>query len=378
MEIPFCIPWVSGKERSYLDRFLQDPAFSASDGHFTKACVQALGEQLGLDNVLFTPSGTAALELAAMITVRPGDEVIVPSYTFVTTVSSFVRAGAKPVFCDIRSDTQNIDDGQIEQLITDRTCAIVAVHYAGVGCAMSEIMRIADEHDLIVVEDAAQGLSGSYRNKALGGLGNLACFSFHYTKNYQCGEGGAIVVNDASLMERAEICREKGTNRKAFDRGQTDKYTWVDQGSSFLPSEISMAFLAGQLEDIDVVRLRRKALYESYLSHLAPLENSGSIRLPIVPMECDPSYHMFYILAEDAASRDALLEHLQSKGIGAVFHYVPLHSSPAGQALHDGRAMPVTEDHQGRILRLPLYPDLKEEQVLQVCEAILSFYGGDS
>ncbi len=331
-------------------------------------------QHLGRGNILFTPSCTAALEIAAMLTVKPGDEVIVPSFTFVTSVSAFTNLGAKPVFCDIREDTLNIDESKIQELVGPRTRAIVAVHYGGISCAMDEIREIADPAGIAVVEDAAQALSGAYKNRPLGTVGDIACFSFHSTKNYHCGEGGAVVVDDPELFHRAEVHREKGTNRKAFFRGQVDKYTWVDRGSSYVPSELNMAFLSSQLEHVNEIRAKRKSIFDRYARSLKVLEDGGHIRLPIVPDECESSYHLFYLLLRDSESRDGLMKHLSDKGIGTTFHYVPLHSSPVGAELHDGRALPVTDRLHSQLLRLPMYPDLEEHDVDLVCQSILEFF----
>jgi dTDP-4-amino-4,6-dideoxygalactose transaminase len=375
MRVPFHIPTVTGSEREAIEALLNDGRLLSSDGACSKTCAEQLRSQLGVEHVLFTPSCTAALEIAALLTVQPGDEVIVPSFTFVTSVSSFVAAGAKPVFCDIRPDTLNIDESRIAELITPRTKAIVAVHYGGVACEMDSIRDVAAAHGISVVEDAAQALSGAYRTKPLGSLADLACFSFHSTKNYHCGEGGALIVNRADLLPRAEIIREKGTNRRAFMKGQVDKYTWVDRGSSYVPSELSMAFLAGQLRHVEGIRKRREELFAAYTEILTPLERRGHIRLPTIPGDCQPSYHLFYLLVQDALTRDRLLKHLVDRGVGATFHYVPLHASPQGRALHDGRSLPITEDLHARLVRLPLYPDLKQSEVDFVCSEVHAFFG---
>jgi dTDP-4-amino-4,6-dideoxygalactose transaminase len=373
--IPFNVPLITGSESDRVAAACRDPRTLQSDGPFSASCSDLLREYLKAENVLFTPSCTAALEIAAMLTVEPGDEVIVPSFTFVTSVSGFTNLGAKPVFCDIREDTLNIDESSIPDLVTPRTKAIVAVHYGGISCEMDEISGVAKDRGIAVVEDAAQALSGSYKDRALGSIGDLACFSFHSTKNYHCGEGGALVINRPELLAQAEIHREKGTNRREFIRGQTDKYTWVDRGSSYVPSEINMAFLSSQLEHIESINGKRNSLFDRYVNELQTLEDAGNIRLPIIPQDCRPSYHLFYMLLEDSASRDKLLEHLQSKGIGATFHYVPLHTSPFGSTLHDGRPLPVTEQLHNRLLRLPLYPDLRNDNVDLICREIYNFFG---
>lgn len=375
LTIPFHVPTLIGTESDRVAAACRDPSALQSDGPYSKACSELLRQYLKTGDVLFTPSCTAALEIAALLTAGPGDEVIVPSFTFVSSVSSFTNLGAKPVFCDIREDTLNIDESLITDLITPRTKVLVAVHYAGVSCAMDEIKKIASERGIAVVEDAAQALSGSYKGCALGTIGDVACISFHSTKNYHCGEGGALIVNRRDLVSAAEIHREKGTNRRAFIQGQTDKYTWVDRGSSYVPSEVSMAFLSSQLEHIDEINGKRKLLFNRYIDQLQALEDAGRIRLPIVPQGCEPSYHLIYLLTRDSGSRDRLIEHLRDNGIGAAFHYVPLHTSPVGSKLHDGRTLPVTERIHKRLLRLPLYSDLRYADVDLVCSAIYDFFG---
>ncbi len=360
MKIPFNKPFIAGKELYYIAQAVT-LGNVAADGHFTKACSRLLEERFGIPKVLLVPSGTAALELAAMLCdLRPGDEVIMPSYTFVSTASAFVRVGARPVFVDIRPDTLNINEELIEAAITERTRVIVPVHYAGVGCEMDRIMDIARRHNLLVVEDAAQGVNAFYKGRALGSIGHLGCYSFHETKNYICGEGGALCINDTRFLERAEILRDKGTNRQKFFRGEVDKYTWVDVGSSYVLSEILAAFLYGQLEHLEAISARRREIYEYYWEHLAPLEQAGTLRLPRIPPECQSNYHLFYILAPDEPVRDALLAHLKSQGIHAVFHYVPLHTSPMGRTFgYREGDLPVTEDLAGRLARLPMYYDLR-------------------
>lgn len=374
--IPFHIPTVTGLEQEKLAELFRDARSFGSDGKHSKACAELLRRELGFPNVLFTPSCTAALEIAGMLTVGPGDEFICPSFTFVTSVSGFSNLGAIPVYCDVSEDTLNIDPNRIAELVTPRTKAIVAVHYAGIACDMDAISRVAAKHGIPVVEDAAQALSGRYRDRPLGSIGDLACFSFHSTKNYHCGEGGALVVNQERYLAAAEIHREKGTNRRAFFKGQVDKYTWVDRGSSFVPSELSMAFLLGQLERLEAVKAKRKGIFERYMAALAPLERAGHLRLPVVPDYADPSYHLLYILLADEGARERLIRHLAERDVGAVFHYVPLHQSPVGSRQHDGRALPVTENVHGRLLRLPLYTGLAEADVERVCRAVASYFGG--
>jgi dTDP-4-amino-4,6-dideoxygalactose transaminase len=375
MKIPFHVPTIVGSERERVAAACSDARSLASDGRYSAVCADLLRAHLGVSDVLFTPSCTAALEIAAMLTVAPGDEVIVPSFTFVTSASSFTNLGAKPVFCDIREDTLNIDEKKVPELLTPRTKAIVAVHYAGIACAMDEINEAVRGRGIVIIEDAAQALSGKYKDHPLGSIGDVACFSFHSTKNYHCGEGGAIVINRPELMARAEIHREKGTNRKAFIRGQTDKYTWVARGSSYVPSEITMAFLSCQLERVDEIKRRRKSLFNRYVGGLRDLEEAGILRLPFIPDNCEPSYHLIYVVLEDSVSRNALLDHLRDQGIGAAFHYVPLHTSPMGSELHDGRPLPVTDTLHDRLLRLPLYPDLRDDDVDIVCSEIYKFFG---
>ena len=374
IRIPFNKPFVAGKELYYI---AQAVAFGkiTGDGCFTAKCSRLLEQRFAIHRVLLTPSCTAALEMAAMLcNLGPGDEVIVPSFTFVSTVNAFVRLGARPVFVDVRPDTLNIDEDLIEKAITPRTKAILPVHYAGVGCEMDRIMAIARKHDLRVIEDAAQGVNAFYGGRALGSIGDLGCYSFHETKNYVCGEGGALCINDPEFVERAEIIRDKGTNRQKFFRGEVDKYTWVDVGSSYVLSEICSAFLYGQLEMLDAIAQRRRSVYQTYRRHLKPLEAEGLLRLPFTPEDCTANWHMFYVLLPDSQSRDALLAELNSRGIHAVFHYVPLHSSPMGKTLgHKEGELPVTEDASVRLLRLPFYCEITDEEQMRVVEAVRGF-----
>lgn len=369
--IPFNKPFVAGKELYYIAQAVTYGNISG-DGHFTKACSQFLEEQFGIHKVLLTPSCTAALEMAAMLCdIGPGDEVILPSYTFVSTANAFVRLGAKPVFVDIRPDTLNIDDARIEDAITEKTRAIVPVHYAGVGCEMDRISTIADKYGLKLIEDAAQGVNASYNGRPLGSIGELGTYSFHETKNYICGEGGALCINSPELVERAEILRDKGTNRKQFFRGQVDKYTWVDVGSSYVPSEICSAFLYAQLESLDTIAQRRRQIYQFYRQQLKPLEAEGLLQLPRVPDDCDSNHHMFYILLRDRRTRDALLDFLKERGIHAVFHYVPLHSSPMGAKFgYQAGDLPVTEELSGRLIRLPFFYEITDEEQTRVIAAV--------
>jgi dTDP-4-amino-4,6-dideoxygalactose transaminase len=373
-KIPFNKPFVAGKELYYI---AQAVTFGnlGGDGHFTRRCSRLLEERFNIHKVLLTPSCTAALEMAAILCdLAPGDEVILPSYTFVSTVNAFVRVGATPVFIDIRPDTLNLDENLIEAAITPKTKVICAVHYAGVACQMQRILALAEKHGLRVVEDAAQGVNAFYNGHPLGSLGDLGAYSFHETKNYICGEGGALAINTPELVERAEIIRDKGTNRQQFFRGQVDKYTWVDVGSSYVPSEIASAFLYGQLEMLDQIADRRRQIYQFYRRLLEPLEAEGLVRLPLAPEDCTGNYHMFYVLLEDEATRNALLDELQANDIQAVFHYVPLHSSPMGRKL--GRAageLPVTEELSGRLLRLPFYYEITEEEQRRVVGTMRRF-----
>jgi dTDP-4-amino-4,6-dideoxygalactose transaminase len=372
--IPFNKPYIVGKELYYIAQAIAGGTISA-DGHFTKQCARLLESQFEISKVIMTPSCTAALEIAAMLCdLRDGDEVILPSYTFVSTANAVVRLGAKPVFVDIRPDTLNIDEELIEAAITPRTKAIFPVHYAGVSCEMDRIMEIAERHRLLVVEDAAQGVYSTYHGRALGSIGHFGAFSFHDTKNYICGEGGALCVNAAEYIERAEIIRDKGTNRSRFLRGMVDKYTWVDVGSSYVPSELSCAFLYAQLEQLELIAERRRAIYNFYYDHLRPFEERGDLQLPKIPTGCESNYHLFFVVLPDTASRDALIAHLKEHGVGAVFHYVPLHTSPVGSTFgYRAGDLPVTEDLSGRLVRLPFYFDISESEQSDVVSHITRF-----
>lgn len=372
--IPFNRPFIAGKELFYIAQAVTQGKI-AGDGYYTKQCARLMEQAFDIDHVLLTPSCTAALEMAAMLCdIGPGDEVILPSYTFVSTANAVVRLGAKPVFIDIRPDNLNMDEQLIEAAITPRTKMILPVHYAGVACEMDTIMAIAQRHNLFVVEDAAQGVNATYRGRALGSIGHLGCYSFHETKNYICGEGGALCVNDERFIERAEIIREKGTNRSRFFRGMVDKYTWVDVGSSYIPSEISSAFLYGQLELLQSIAERRRDIYEFYLAHLQELEASGLIRLPRVNADCGTNHHMFYILLPNLEARAGLIEHLRNQGIMSVFHYVPLHTAPVGLSFgYREGDLPVTEELSERLVRLPFYYDLTEQDQLAVVTNIKKY-----
>jgi dTDP-4-amino-4,6-dideoxygalactose transaminase len=374
--IPFNRPCFAGNEQAYIAQAIANGQISG-DGAFTAKCRTLLERELGSARVLLTTSCTHALEMAALLLdMRPGDEVIIPSFTFVSTVNAFVLRGARPVFCDIRPDTLNIDETRIEQLITARTKAIMPVHYAGVGCEMDVILEIAARHNVAVVEDNAHGLFGKYKGQHLGTFGCLATQSFHETKNFSCGEGGALLVNDPRYIERAEIIREKGTNRNRFFRGQVDKYTWVDVGSSYLPSDILAAFLYAQFEARDRIQAGRRRIWEYYLAHLSGWACARGVRLPIVPGYCDQPYHMFYLLLPTLEWRQALIGYLKDRGILSVFHYQPLHLSEMGQRF-GGRAgdCPVTEDVSDRLLRLPFYNDLTEADQERVVTTIHAFPG---
>lgn len=373
MQIPFNRPHMTGRELEHIAD-AHHRGHLAGDGEYTRRCNQWLERCLGVKRALLTHSCTAALEMSALLAnVGPGDEVIMPSYTFVSTANAFVLRGATPVFVDIRADTLNLDESLIEAALTSNTRAIVPVHYAGVACAMDPILEIAASRRLLVIEDAAQGMMAYWRGKPLGSLGALGCVSFHETKNIISGEGGALLINDPELVDRAEIVREKGTNRSRFFRGQVDKYTWVDVGSSFLPGEIVAAFLAAQLDDAESITERRMAVWNRYHAELIDLEAAELLRRPIVPDDCVHNAHMYYILLRDVVERTRVIGALKELGVLTVFHYVPLHSSPAGRRF--GRAMgdlPVTNDVSDRLLRLPLWIDgLEIDKVLTALRSVL-------
>ena len=369
-KIPFNRPCLVGNELEYIADVIQ-AGHASGDGVYTKKCQLLLEQVLGVPKVLLTTSCTHALEMAALLLdIQPGDEVIVPSFTFVSTVNAFVLRGARPIFIDIRPDTLNLDEMQLERLITPRTKAIVPVHYGGVGCELDAIMKIAERHDIAVVEDNAHGLFGKYKGKYLGTFGCLATQSFHETKNFTCGEGGALLINDLQYIERAEIIREKGTNRSRFFRGEVDKYTWVDIGSSYLPSDILAAFLYAQLEAREQIQVKRRRIWEYYYEHLQDWAWEHEVRLPIVPADCDQSYHLFYLLIPDLKARTRLISHLKQRGILSVFHYLPLHLSPIGERFGGKPGdCPVTEDISDRLVRLPFYNDLTREDQAKVIEA---------
>src|SRR5215208_265126 len=359
IKVDFNRPVAVGNEFEYMKQAVENGHISG-DGPFTKKCHTFLEKELGVPKALLTTSCTHALEMSAiLLDIQPGDEVIIPDFTFVSTINAFVLRGAKPVFLDVRPDTLNLDESQLEAAITPRTKAIVPVHYAGVGCEMDTIMEIANRHQIPVVEDNAHGLFGKYKGKFLGTFGAMATQSFHETKNFTCGEGGALLINDPALAERAEIIREKGTNRSRFFRGQVDKYTWVDIGSSYLPSDILAAFLYAQLESREQIQSNRRRVWEYYHAHLQGWAREHEVRLPIIPEHCEQPYHMFYMLLPSLDLRQALIAHLKDHGILSVFHYLPLHLSDMGRRF-GGRAgdCPVTEDVSDRLLRLPFYNDL--------------------
>lgn len=372
--IPFNRPYLVGKELSYITDAVNNGHISG-DGIFTKKC-RALLEKIHQASAVFlTTSCTHALEMAALLLeIRPGDEVIIPSFTFVSTVNAFVLQGARPVFIDIRPDTLNMDEVKLEQLITPRTKVIVPVHYAGVSCEMDTILEIANQHGIHVVEDNAHGLFGKYKGRYLGTFGCMAAQSFHETKNFICGEGGALIVNDPQYIERAEIIREKGTNRSRFFRGQIDKYTWVDIGSSYLPSDILSAFLFAQLEARELIQQRRKRIWEDYYQHLAGWAQEHNVQLPFVPEHCEQPYHMFYLIMPSSEQRQALITYLKKQEITAVFHYLPLHLSKMGQMFGGKRGdCPITEYISDRLVRLPFYNGLSEDNQKRVIDAICNF-----
>ncbi|MCD7880932.1 MAG: dTDP-4-amino-4,6-dideoxygalactose transaminase [Clostridiales bacterium] len=375
--IPFNRPPYTGKELDYMAQAVMVNHKLCGDGPFTKRCHALLEQQTGSPRVLLTTSGSDALEMAALLCeLKPGDEVIMPSYTFCSTANAFVLQGAVPVFVDVRPDTMNIDETKIEAAITDRTRVICAVHYAGIGCEMDTIMDIAHRHSLLVVEDAAQGVMASYKGRALGSIGDFGCFSFHETKNYSMGEGGAVLVNHPELIEKAETIREKGTNRSRFLRGQGDKYTWVEYGSSYLPSDINAAHLLAQLEMADEINRDRLASWHYYEEGLAPLRDAGELRFLEPPAECAHNAHMFAIRVKDLEERTALTAFLKERDIIVSFHYVPLHSSPAGLKFGRFHGENVYTDRESdRLTRLPMYYGLSRAEQDQVIDAIFDFFG---
>lgn len=375
MKIDFNVPPYVGNEMEYIQQAV-DVRKICGDGQFTKKCNAWIEEKTGTSKALLTTSCTHATEMAAILCdIKPGDEVIMPSYTFVSTADAFVLRGAKAVFVDIRPDTMNIDESLIEAAITEKTKAIVPVHYAGVACEMDTIMALAKKYNLKVVEDAAQGVMSTYKGKALGSIGDFGCYSFHETKNYSMGEGGALLIRSVDDVERAEIIREKGTNRSKFFRGQIDKYTWVEAGSSYLPSELNAAYLYAQLEKADVINDARMACWNTYYQELISLKDAGKIDLPYVPEDCVHNAHMFYVKAKDLQERSALIAFLKENGIGCVFHYIPLHTAPAGKKYgrFAGEDKYTTKESE-RLARLPMYYGLSIDDVKMVCDKIKEFY----
>ena len=374
--IPFNIPLCLGTEIKYIEAAITKNHQISGDGPFTKACSDWLCQKAQVPGAFLTSSGTAALEMTALLAgITPGDEVIMPAFTFVTTANAFALRGATIVFVDIRPDTLNIDETLIEAAITPRTKVIVPVHYGGIGCEMEAIMAIAKRHNLLVVEDAAQGMMASYKNKALGSIGDLGCYSFHETKNYTMGEGGALLINRENLLERATIIRDMGTNRHDFLAGRVDKYSWVDLGSSYLPSELNAAHLYAQLEAVEMVNTRRLSIWQRYFEQLTPLAEAGRIELPVVPEHCTHNGHLFYIKTASQSERDDLIAWLKQDQISTVFHYTPLHETPGGQKF--GRfhgADRYTTSESLRLLRLPLFYSLTEDELATVVERITAFF----
>lgn len=373
--ISFNVPPCTGNELKYISEAVAAHKI-CGDGQFTKRCNEWMEKRFDANKVMLTTSGSTALDMAfELCELRPGDEVILPSYTFSSTANAAVLCGVRLVFADIRPDTMNIDEKRIEAAITDRTKIICCVHYAGIACEMDTIMDIAHRHGLMVIEDAAQGVMSTYKGRALGTIGDFGCYSFHETKNYSMGEGGAIVINSPKFNEKAEILREKGTNRSKFYRGQVDKYTWVDFGDSYLPSELNAAYLWAQLEMADKINEDRRGSWNAYYESLKPIADEGKIELPVIPKGCVHNGHMFYIKAKDLQERTALISFLKARGITAVFHYVPLHSAPAGYKFgrFDGEDVYTTKESE-KLLRLPMYYGLKKEDIKLVVQAVQDFY----
>ena len=373
--INFNVPPYTGKEMEYIRQCVEAQKI-CGDGAYTKKCNEWIEEKTGTTKCLLTTSCTHATELAALLAdIQPGDEVIMPAYTFVSTADAFVLRGAVPVFVDIRPDTMNIDENLIEAAITDKTKAIVPVHYAGVSCEMDKIMELAEKYHLIVIEDAAQGIMSGYKGKALGTIGDFGCFSFHETKNFSMGEGGALLIRDEKYVEEAEVIREKGTNRSKFYRGQIDKYTWVNFGSSYLPSDMNAAYLYAQLELADEITQHRLDCWNRYYERLKPLADTGKIELPVIPEGCVHNAHMFYIKAKDIEERSAFISFMKENGIMCVFHYIPLHTAPAGQKFgrFHGEDRYTTSESE-RLVRLPMFYELTLEQVDAICDKVLEFF----
>ena len=375
MRVPFNKPYIIGNEINYIRQAVLSGKISG-DGEFTKKCSALIEKRYDVNKVLLTTSCSSALDMSALLCkIKSGDEVILPSYTFPSTANSFLIRGAKLKFIDIREDTLNIDETKIEDSITLKTKVIVIVHYGGISCEMDVIMNIAKKYNLTVIEDAAQGMESKYGNKYLGTIGDIGCYSFHETKNFICGEGGAIVINNQKFLERAEIIREKGTNRSKFYRGEVDKYTWVDIGSSYLPSEILSAFLYAQLENIKTIIKNRLNSWNYYYNSFKNLENKGFLRRPVVPADCTHNGHMFYLLLENNKTRDSLMNFLKEKGISAVFHYIPLHQSPMGSDMgYSKGSFPVTEKISDCVLRLPLFYNISRDNQDNVTKEVFNFF----
>ncbi len=377
MYIPFNRPYITGNELTYIEDAISSLANGghiSGDGKYTQLAQKFMESIFGAKKALLTTSGTSALELASYILdFKPGDEVILPSYTFSSTANAVILAGAKPVFADIQEDTLNIDPEDIKRKVTPRTRAIYPVHYGGVACDMEQIMDIAQEHNLKVVEDAAQGVNAKYEDKYLGTIGDMGCYSFHETKNYVCGEGGALLINtdDQEIIERAEIMREKGTNRSKFMKGEVDKYTWVDVGSSYLPSDILAAFLYAQFEKLDEIQEKRLNVWNSYYEVLKPYEKEGKIKIPVIPEYASHNAHLFYVLFKDETTRNSVMMELREQGIQAIFHYIPLHSSKMGMTLTDKETeLPITSDIFNKLLRLPLSADISQQELMYINKII--------
>ena len=371
--IPFNKPYLTGKETSYLTEAVKQGKISGN-GHYTKLCQNYFTQQLENEKSLCTTSCTDALEMCAILTnIKPGDEVIMPTYTFVSTANAFILRGAKVVFVDSRKDHPGMDEELIEELITEKTKAIVVVHYAGVACDMDKILNIANKYNLLVIEDAAQAIDSFYKEKPLGTIGDMGCFSFHETKNIQCGEGGLLSINNPIYKERAEIIWEKGTNRSAFWRGEVDKYKWVDIGSSFLPSELNTSFLFAQLEKIEEIQYKRKNIWNQYFNGLKKLENFDVV-LPEIPTYATNNAHLFYLICRSSEERTGIISFLKSQDIMAVFHYISLHDSPYFFEKHDGRPMPNSKRYENCLLRLPLWVNMNNSQVNYVIQKVLEFY----
>lgn len=373
--IPFNKTYFSDKEYEYIKNVI-DKGYTAGDRTYTKKCKEFIERAFVTRKALLTTSCSVALDMAALLLdLKEGDEVIMPSYTFVSTANAVVLRGAKPVFAEICSGTLNIDPMDIERRITKRTRAIFPVHYAGVSCNMDNIMSLARDNNLTVVEDAAQAVNSKYKDKYLGTIGDIGCYSFHETKNYSCGEGGAILINnDEALQNRAEIIREKGTNRSQFIKGEVDKYTWVDVGSSYLPSDLLAAMLYAQLEKLGEITEKRRTIYEAYLSRLKELQDKEFLKLPVIPENCTSNYHLFYMLLPSCEHRDKLLQYLNQKGIGAVFHYIPLHSSPMGKKYgYKEGDLPITENVSDTLIRLPIYPSLSSHEIDYITQNIIDW-----